>query len=105
METMKLLSRGTSGLGFILACILLAGCQSNKTSTTTSKDSQYAFDPLAGEMNANSGLPGSEATGTPVVSGSDTNRNTAILHAGDSITVEFHDLVTPPTSITDQIKD
>jgi protein involved in polysaccharide export with SLBB domain len=105
METMKLLSRRTSGLGFILACILLAGCQSNKTSTTSSKDSQYAFDPLVGEMNANSGLPGSEASSAPYVSASDTNRNTAILQPGDSITVEFHDLVTPPTSITDQIKD
>jgi protein involved in polysaccharide export with SLBB domain len=100
---MKLFSRGIVGLGFILACVLLAGCETGDSSGN--KKDPYTFDPLAGEdISASSGLPGSGAS-TPRFMTDTNNPSTAILHAGDSIGVTFNDIPNSPTAIKDVIKE
>jgi len=98
MELMKLLGRGTAGLVLIFTCIFLAGCQTNK-----SKDNgPFTSDPIAKEEN----LPTrTDLPGDPANSGPQNNHIAVVLAPGDSITVAFNDTPTPPTAITDQIKE
>jgi len=103
---MKLIGRGVTAVGIILTGIALAGCQSGKP-----KNDGYGYDPLNKDkdtvaMDANSGLPGSDAThpGAPVASGSDSS-STAILGAGDTIGVMFNDVQPPVVAMQDQIKE
>jgi polysaccharide export outer membrane protein len=119
MEIMKLFGRGMTGLGFILVCILLAGCQSGKKPGNDG----YGYDPLSGDpataaMSTSSGLPGS-ASGAPAATSSkgavagqssgsflnDLDRTTDILRPGDSIQVALNDIPTPPLPIEDTIKE
>jgi protein involved in polysaccharide export with SLBB domain len=104
METMKLLRRGMTGLGLILACILLAGCQSDKNAAKQS--GPYTFDPLNEDVSANSGLPGSGSSHGAGGSVIDTNGSgTAILQAGDILSVVLNDVNPAPQAIEDQIKE
>jgi polysaccharide export outer membrane protein len=120
MEIMKLLGRGIAGLGLILVCILLAGCHTSPKAD----NGGYGYDPLNNDpalaaSNPNSGLPGSSpSSGAPATASaglpaspstgsvlSDLDGTTAVLAAGDAITVTFNDVTPVPTPIEDTIKE
>ncbi len=91
MDITKFLVRGVAGLGFVLAGILLVGCQ-------TDSSNQYSFDPLTGNPP-----PMTPTGGTG--SGQAATKPPGVLQVGDEVVVSFNDLVNIVAPVDDQIKN
>jgi polysaccharide biosynthesis/export protein len=75
MENMKFFGRGIAGLAFVLAGILLAGCETD--------GGNYRDDPLAQATNGTNAV----ASAKPL------DPSTTLLSVGDEITVSYSDVV------------
>lgn len=114
MEFMKLLGRGTLGIGFVCALILLAGCKSSDKSGSTSDNGPYTFNPLGGSTAAapaNSGSPNLSETPPAPVSDqaaalpSIDNAEVAPIKKGSALTISFHGIYPEVKDITVEVPE
>ena len=96
MDFTKFFARGVAGLAFVLAGILLVGCQ-------TESSNPYNYDPLSGEPPP---APVRQwvANRWPQAAPVNENLRSGVLRVGDEVIVSFTDLVNPVQPVDDQIK-